>query len=157
MAALLTRALLGAFAGAVLGTIGLGLLADFRFVDYYPAEDGLALVGKVAGVAALAGAFLGVVAGSWEIRGKAQVIVVSVLTGSVVGLFVGVVCGEVVATCSLPSPVEDKDRAVYWWLGVMTGVPGGAVLGGLSGAVVACCRAKGHARPGPPDAEAGTG
>jgi hypothetical protein len=93
------RAVLGAFAGAVLGLCVLGIVLfvifDVSCAPFRGDGPGLLLIG--AGVGAGVGVVTGVWAGAWVLRGKVKAVVVGILAGAVLGTLAGVLYGSVVA------------------------------------------------------------
>jgi len=130
------RAVLGAFSGAVLASIGLVFLGEAVF-SYHPPDHGFGPLFMGMGIGALVGAAIGVFAGAWELRGKTRDAVVGLLTGAVAGLLAGVLFG-VVAAAWYGEPGYGKHAAGARAAGIIIGVPVGCVLGGICGWLVGC-------------------
>jgi hypothetical protein len=134
------RAFLGAGAGAALAFILACLLAEPVF-SYHPPDDGFGPLLLATGAAALAGGFVGVVAGGREVRGPARDAVLGLLTGALCGALAAVYYGKVAAAVYDPESAGDgKAEAVYRLVGLLFGVPAGSLLGAAVGLVTGLVR-----------------
>jgi hypothetical protein len=133
----LSRMTLGAVA---FGTVGLIV----AFLRLYPDADPPLHPGTYGVTAALGmaiGAVFAALAGNLQFTGRLRATTIGVLAGTVVGLAGGVAFGEIRASCDMPtgqisSKVAGYIAAESRHRGLCTGLPLGALLGGISGCLV---------------------
>jgi hypothetical protein len=119
----LGRALIGAFAGLVMVGLTLLIASDyFRLITFKDPATHDSFFRTAIGVGAAAFAFIAVVSGGAEIRGRAGLVIQGVLAGTAAGVVAGGVFGPVLGS---------KGGGI---LGIFVGGPLGAIIGGMIGA-----------------------
>jgi ABC-type uncharacterized transport system permease subunit len=126
-------ALAGVFAGAIVGSL-------VQVVAFSEGHDGPGV--RLPWLGCLIGGFVvglfGLFVGNIAMRGTLKRVVV----GFVIGLASGVIGGGVLlpAAMTVLQSADDKDRTAYQILGLVFGVPSGAVLGMIVGFIVSRIR-----------------
>jgi hypothetical protein len=128
----IVRAILGIFAGAVLGASILGGLSPF--LSYDPWSHGFGLLFVSAGTGAMFGCGLGGWAGNRRLRGKTLLACVGIVVGILLGALGGVLYGAA-AVASVPQDALKRGAMEihYRALGIGVGVPAGCLIGGICG------------------------
>jgi hypothetical protein len=128
----LWRALAGAFAGVILGS-----LTEVLFWDGPPSTGvRFPLTGALIGGAVTA--LFGVLLGSLKLRGGIRIVLLAALAGVVVGLLAGafVYPPLMMALYGASNPLIGKLGASYRITGILVGIPVGAVWGLALGALL---------------------
>jgi hypothetical protein len=130
IAAWIGRAVAGGVAGAVVFVVALGTAAA---LSWYPPEAvGPPLFLAVAGAGMAAGAALGAALGGREIRGGVKAVAVGTLAGCLLGVLGAFAYSYALTGGSIRGKMADQHR----FIGLMTAVPAGTILGGLCGLLV---------------------
>jgi hypothetical protein len=131
-------ATVGALAGAVLGVC---VVAAFHHaLSYHPQRDGWGLLLLAGGIGGLAGAVLGMSAGTVELRGRGKTTALGALAGCGLGVLGAVLYASIAVSHKDPGGIRDAIEVGYRWQGLSIGVPAGSLFGGIVGFVAGFVR-----------------
>lgn len=128
----LGRALIGAFAGLVVVTFPLVIACDyFRLISFRDGVTESSFFRYAVGLGMVGFAFVAVVSGRAEIRGRAGSTIKGVLAGTAAGVVAGAAFGSM-----LSADQRGLAESAGVALGIFLGGPLGAIFGGMIGAAV---------------------